>query len=241
MSQKLNINLEVSKKMNELKLSVVLKQQLRLSQEIFSYGLVGEEALLDLLISRRIITKVNISCLDGTLFQTLYSSNFHVIQQGLKNYFPHGLIEFESSFDLDYRNLQDLLQNYRYEEADRLTQKKLCKLVGLDDINKRDWLYFTDVPMIPADDLLMIDLLWRIYSREKFGFSKQRQIWLANNCNWNRLWQSIGWTSKNQPLRYPNEFNWSLNAPSGHLPLFNQLRGVQVLSALFNHIAWVNL
>nr|YP_010903592.1 hypothetical protein REP92_pgp183 [Hypnea wynnei]WCH56444.1 hypothetical protein [Hypnea wynnei] len=240
MSQKLNSNLEVSKKINELQFSILLKQQLSLVQDIFSYGLVGHEALLELLISRRILTKVNISCLDGTLFQTLYTSDFQVIQQGLRNYFPNGLMEFKSSLDLDYKNLQNLLQNYRYQEADRLTQKKLCNLVGLDDDNKRNWLYFTDISQIPSDDLLMIDLLWRIYSREKFGFSKQRQIWLANNCNWNKLWQNIGWTYKSQPLRYPNEFNWSLNAPHGHLPLFNQLRGVQVLSALFNHKAWTS-
>lgn len=239
MSQKLNINLEVSKRINELQLSVLLKQQLSLIQEIFAYGVVGQEALLELLISRRIIKKVNISCVDGTLFQILYSSDLQVIQQGLRNYFPNGLLEFKSSFDLDYKNLQNLLQNCYYQEADRLTHKTLCNLVGLDD-NQRNWLYFTDIPMIPSDDLLMIDLLWRIYSREKFGFSKQRQIWLTNNCNWNRLWQNIGWTSKKQPLRYPHEFNWSLNAPSGHLPLFNQLRGVQVLYALFNHKAWTN-
>nr|YP_010726296.1 hypothetical protein P8481_pgp101 [Hypnea brasiliensis]WCH55250.1 hypothetical protein [Hypnea brasiliensis]WDY84771.1 hypothetical protein [Hypnea brasiliensis] len=239
MSQKLNINLEVSKRINQLQLSVLLQEQLSLIQEIFSYGIVGQEALLDLLISRRILKKVHISCLDGTLFQILYSSDLLIIQQGLKNYFPNGLLEFKSSFDLDYKNLQKLLQNYDYQEADRLTHKTLCNLVGLEN-DKRNWLYFTDISMIPSDDLLMIDLLWRIYSREKFGFSKQRQIWLANNCNWNRLWQNIGWTFKNQPLRYPNEFNWSLNAPSGHLPLFNQLRGVQVLSALFNHKAWTN-
>nr|YP_010902997.1 hypothetical protein P4C74_pgp182 [Hypnea pseudomusciformis]WCH55051.1 hypothetical protein [Hypnea pseudomusciformis]WCH56644.1 hypothetical protein [Hypnea pseudomusciformis] len=240
MSQKLNSNLEVSKQINKLELNNSLKQQLSLMQEIFSRGLIGQEALLDLLIRRRILTNVNISCLDGALFQILYSSKFHIIQQGLRNYFPNGLIELEPSFDLDYKNLQVLLQNYRYQDADRLTQKKLCKLVGLDDHNKRDWLYFTDIPMIPSDDLLMIDLLWRVYSREKFGFSKQRQIWLANNCNWNRLWQNIGWTYNSQPLRYPNEFNWTLSAPSGHLPLFNQLRGVQVLSALFHHAAWMN-
>nr|WCH56045.1 hypothetical protein [Calliblepharis sp.] len=238
MSQKLHNNLKVSEKIIQLQDDISPNQQLFLVNQIFDNNILGQEALLELLIKRRIIKQFDASCLDGILFQVLIRSEFEIIQQGLKNYFPNGLIKFNLAFDLDYQNLQKLLQQQHYQEADRLTQLKLCKLVGLTGNEKRDWLYFTDISLIPSDDLLIIDLLWQIYSREQFGFSKQRQIWLANNCNWEKFWQKIGWTSDNQHLRYPNEFNWSLNAPNGHLPLFNQLRGVQVLSALFNHKAW---
>nr|WCH56244.1 hypothetical protein [Hypnea sp.] len=238
MSQKLYNNSEVSEKINQLQTDISPRQQSSLIRQIFDNNILGQEALLELLIDRRIIKEVDISCLDGILFQVLISSEFGIIQQGLENYFTHGLIKFNSSLHLDYQNLQTLLQKQQYQEADRLTQVKLCKLVGLNNKAKRDWLYFTDISLIPSDDLLIIDLLWRIYSLEKFGFSKQRQIWLANDCNWSKLWYKIGWSSKSQPLRYPNDFIWSLNAPQGHLPLFNQLRGVQVLLALFNHVAW---
>ena len=77
-----------------------------------------------------------------------------------------------------------------------------------------------------------------MYSRGKFGFSIQRKIWLTHQCKWNLFWQTIGWTKQDIPCRYPTEFIWTIDAPKGHLPLFNQLRGVQVLSALFNHIVW---
>ena len=91
---------------------------------------------------------------------------------------------------------------------------------------------------MPSEDLIVIDSLWQAYSRHKFGFSKQRQIWLSTNCDWEKFWDQIGWKNNGIARRYPNEFLWDVNAPSGHLPLFNQLRGVQVLSALFNHIVW---
>ena len=38
--------------------------------------------------------------------------------------------------------------------------------------------------------------------------------------------------------RYPNEFIWSLDAPRGHLPLSNQLRGNKTMQAIFSHPAW---
>ena len=37
--------------------------------------------------------------------------------------------------------------------------------------------------------------------------------------------------------RYPGSFTWSLEAPEGHLPLVNQLRGVRLMDALLSHPA----
>nr|YP_010952330.1 conserved hypothetical plastid protein [Gloiopeltis furcata]WMP13999.1 conserved hypothetical plastid protein [Gloiopeltis furcata] len=139
---------------------------------------------------------------------------------------------------MDYKPLQKLLISKHYRQADRLTQIYLCQLAGLDEDSKRNWLYFTDIQSLPSEDLATIDMLWRLYSRNKFGFSRQRKIWLSNNCNWEKLWSRIGWKNEGVACRYPDEFMWSIDAPQGHLPLFNQLRGVQVLSALFDHTVW---
>ena len=218
MTKQSNNNLTVSDKILKLHNSLSKKQQLLLVQQIVLEEINGEQALLDLLINRRVIDKLDVSYLDSIIFEALNNSRMEQIQQGLKNYFPNGLISFESSLSIDYQPLQNLLINHNFQEADRLTQVYLCKLVGLDQNSKRDWLYFTDISLLPSDDLYIIDKLWSIYSRYKFGFSKQRQIWLANNCNWEKLWIQIGWKSQGIPRRYPGEFIWTINAPSGHLP-----------------------
>ncbi|MEM1310560.1 MAG: GUN4 domain-containing protein, partial [Cyanobacteria bacterium P01_H01_bin.153] len=72
----------------------------------------------------------------------------------------------------------------------------------------------------------------------KFGFAKQREIWLGVAKDWERFWPKIAWKTGKIWTRYPGEFSWNLQAPAGHLPLTNQLRGVRVMDALMNHPAW---
>nr|YP_010903992.1 hypothetical protein REQ00_pgp182 [Caulacanthus ustulatus]WCH57243.1 hypothetical protein [Caulacanthus ustulatus] len=238
MDQKLGNHLLILDKIVELQNSISQSQQVSLVQQIFLNGFEGQEALLELLVKRRNIQQLPFNSLDGILFERLYNSELNSIQQSLKSYFPNGLIQFNSHCNVDYKRLQTLLIQKQYQKADSLTQLSLCKLVGLGNNSNRNWLYFTDISLIPSSDLKTIDLLWRLYSMEKFGFSIQRQIWLANNCDWEKLWTRIGWKRDGIACRYPSEFIWSINAPKGHLPLFNQLRGVQVLSSLFNHTFW---
>lgn len=231
-------HLIILEKTKKLQKKASERQLLMLVQDLISEGYNGEKALLELLIDRRIVNNLNISYLDSIIFELIFNSTSSDIQQELKNYFPAGLVDLPSNLMLDYQPLQNLLMIHNYQEADQLTQQKLCQLAGLDITNQRNWLYFTDITLLPSNELYNIDLLWRVYSRYKFGFSKQRQIWLSNNCNWEKFWHQIGWKLDGVPRKYPNDFLWNINAPNGHLPLFNQLRGVQVLLALFNHIAW---
>ena len=198
----------------------------------------SEDILVDLLVQKCIINKESPTNLDGIIFEILRSTKKKSIISKLDNYFQDGLIQLSSSLKINYQPLQRLLMLQSFQEADKLTQVCLCQLVGLKEDNKRNWLYFTDVSMLPAEDLYAIDMLWRLYSRGKFGFSIQRKIWQSNNYDWEKLWDQIGWKDKGLPRRYPNDFVWNIEAPEGHLPLFNQLRGVQVLSALFTHSMW---
>nr|QOS04494.1 hypothetical protein [Sarcopeltis skottsbergii] len=231
-------NFRIANKIIKLQNSVSIKQQLQLVKQISITYVRGEEELLDLLVQRRIIQKLDFSSLDSILFEVLSKSTSEKIQYSLCNYFSNGIVQLKSSLNVDYQPLQNLLMVYDYKEADKLTQLQLCKLAGLDRSSTRNWLYFTDVALLPSDDLFTIDLLWRMYSRDKFGFSRQRNIWLKNSADWEKLWLQIGWTDKGIARRYPDEFIWDINAPHGHLPLFNQLRGVQVISALFSHVVW---
>lgn len=212
-------------------------QQSQIVQKMISQG--SENLLLDLLVNRRILKKEQPAYLDGIIFEALGKSTNQYTINKLNGYFCDGLIDLNSFLKLDYQPLQELLMNQNFKEADKLTQIQLCQLAGLD-VNQRKWLYFTDISNVPADDLFTVDMLWRLYSRGKFGFSVQRKIWLSNNCNWEKLWNGIGWKKEGMHCRYPDDFMWTIEAPKGHLPLFNQLRGVQVLSAVFNHIAWTS-
>lgn len=225
-------------KIEELPLINSLKQQMELVDNILREGITGEEALLNFLVKRLKREKLEPSYLDGFIFQTLKKSDLVVIQQPLNFNFSSGIIEFNSELTLEYGYLQELLIAQNFQEADKVTQSYLCNLAGLtfQDSKKRNWLYFTDIIKIPVNDLNIIDLLWRIYSGGKFGFSVQKKIWYSYNFNWEKFWHKIGWKKAGIACRYPSEFIWTLNAPDGHLPLFNQLRGVQSLNALFNRI-----
>ena len=52
------------------------------------------------------------------------------------------------------------------------------------------------------------------------------------NGRYDLLWPRIGWKREGIWTRYPGSFTWSLEAPEGHMPLVNQLRGVRLMDAL---------
>ena len=198
----------------------------------------SEDMLVDLLVQKCIFNKELPNDLDGIIFEILRDTKKESVLNKLDNYFQDGLIQLNPSLKINYQPLQKLLMLQDFQEADKWTHLCFCQLANLSRDSERNWLYFTDVFMLPSEDLSTIDKLWRLYSRGKFGFSIQRKIWLSNDYDWEKLWEQIGWKDKGSPRRYPNDFVWSVEAPEGHLPLFNQLRGVQVLSALFSHNMW---
>lgn len=141
----------------------------------------------------------------------------------------------------EYQELELLLSQQDFLAADRLTSLKMCESAGTalpTPASLRGWLYFTEVRQISSSSLLTIDDLWLNYSGGKFGYSVQRKLWLGVNQNWDKLWENIGWKKSGSFMRYPNEFIWSVEAPKGHLPLSNQIRGNKTLLAIFSHPAW---
>nr|YP_010336732.1 hypothetical protein MW559_pgp154 [Stylonema alsidii]UNJ15138.1 hypothetical protein [Stylonema alsidii] len=212
--------------------------QMEIIKSIQEIGTLGVKTLANLLYEHKM--NQSISPLDGFIYEELLQIQDKEIQNFLTDNFPSGLIPLQSEKSIDYSYLQKLLQNKNFLEADILTQKKLCELASVD-LNTRNWLYFTDISNLPVTDLKTIDTLWRIHSRNRFGFSIQQQIWTNVQGNKDKLFQKIGWIVDNNLCRYPQEFIWDLNAPKGHLPLFNQLRGTQALIYLLSHNAWQSL
>jgi len=155
----------------------------------------------------------------------------------LKNFFEkkqNGWFDAPSSLEIDYGILQENLLEESFQEADSFTSAMLRKLAG-PEAESRGYVYFSEVNSIPSIDLLTIDRLWIAYSQGRFGFSRQASLLKALEGRYDRLWQRIGWKQDGIWTRYPGSFDWSINAPEGHMPLINQLRGVRLMDALLNH------
>ncbi len=84
-------------------------------------------------------------------------------------------------------------------------------------------------------DLITLDRLWKAYSQGRFGFTVQSRLLKALDGRYDKLWPRIGWKKEGVWTRYPTSFDWSMEAPEGHMPLINQLRGVRLMDAILNH------
>jgi GUN4-like/ARM-like repeat domain, GUN4-N terminal len=173
----------------------------------------------------------------GKAYQMLDRAGTPQTEAFLQTHFPQGIVPLDSEQNIDYTALARSLREQDFQQADLLTLEKLCELAGEAAI-QRKWLYFSEVERFPATDLRTLDTLWFVHSEGKFGFSVQREIWLAQGKDFSKVWSKIGWRTGNNWTRYPNEFTWNLSAPRGHLPLSNQLRGVRVIASLLSHPAW---
>ena len=137
-----------------------------------------------------------------------------------------------------YKVLQNLLAAGKWQQADEETREILLKIVA----RQGRWLQKKDILKLPAEDLRIIDWLWVKYSKGKFGFSTQGQIWqeclsqkrgqlckdlYQNFCDrlgW-RLWED----SDDREIKYnigrADAIPLDLRAPDGNLPNLCALGG----------------
>jgi hypothetical protein len=211
------------------------KNQLPLISKLETFGESGWEVLKEFLQSHKEAVSPNLAV--GKAYQALYSIDNEAIQIFLANHFPNGVVPLASDRNIDYTTLQQALVQQKFELADNLTREKLCELAG-DGAIQRKWIYFTEVTGFPSEDLNTVNALWWVHSQGRFGFSVQRKLWLGTGRDFVKLWPKIGWKDGNSWTKYPRGFIWDLNAPIGHLPLLNQLRGVRVADSIFTHPVW---
>jgi hypothetical protein len=168
-------------------------------------------------------------------YQQLHQTG--LLTDALKTLFPQGIVPLQSTNGVDYQPLQQLLVAQDWLEADKLHNLKFCEAAGAGAL-ARKWIYFTEVNLVSIADLRTLNALWMAHSQGRFGYSVQREVWLSLGQKWEKFWPKINWKDGNSWTRYPGGFDWSLAAPLGHLPLSNQLRGIQVMKAIMNHPAW---
>ena len=65
----------------------------------------------------------------------------------------------------------------------------------------------------------------------------EKTVYIRLRWRWEQLWPQIGWKNEGSWTRYPGAFTWSHDAPEGHMPLVNQLRGVRLMDAYLRHPA----
>ena len=141
-----------------------------------------------------------------------------------------------SGANINYEELQLKLLEQNFEDADRLTSSYLRKLAGKLAEN-RGYVFYSEVNKMSGTDLQTIDRLWGIYSNGRFGFSIQAKVLKSVEKKYELLWPKIGWKKDGYWTRYPGSFSWSIDAPEGHMPLINQLRGVRLMDSILRHPA----
>lgn len=131
-----------------------------------------------------------------------------------------------------------------FKSADQFTRDNLIVISGAADAG-RNFVYWTEVGIIPAVDLATMERLWLQFSEGKFGYSVQRRIWEVNDGNFDNFIRQVGWTKMDNGIERKlkwfgaSEFIYDLDkAPKGHLPLTSALRGTQLLKQLMEHPVW---
>ena len=132
---------------------------------------------------------------------------------------------------IDYTNLQTLLAQKKWLEADRQTKKAINNVFEtIKRKNDTSYIELTTLADRSCNDISTIDFLWRKFSGDRFGFSLQQNLWnnLHQNGNFSiTVWRSfateIGWkkgdinNSEGYILYEQLNFN-PQTAPQGHLP-----------------------
>ena len=124
----------------------------------------------------------------------------------------------------EYKGLERLLLDGKWEEADHKTADIMWNLAGKwqeRSLQKEDY------KKLSCDNLRDIDHLWTKYSNQHFGFSIQRRIFQSNDVNSDvgKFISHVGWgrVDENKEkgqlvfLFYPIT-NFSLSSPEGQLP-----------------------
>jgi hypothetical protein len=201
-----------------------------------------------------------------------FNKNTQIITTTTVESVHHGLIELlaKSSQDNDLLSqvrkflkehyiakLDKLLENKKWEEADRLTSKLLLNLGDIARREQQDYLYLEDVKNFNCDELRKIDNSWFNHSDGRFGFRVQKQIWLdtgnktGNKEEYNykaykKFLTRVGWVSNEGSgtvisydmiiQRIDEDYK---KAPSGSIPTVTKKEGISIPTRI--GVGWVSL
>ncbi|WP_413163076.1 GUN4 domain-containing protein [Capilliphycus salinus ALCB114379] len=130
----------------------------------------------------------------------------------------------------DYERLSKMLAARAFEKADRQTYRIMLMVLRKypDRLSKSVYLTEDDIANFPCEDLLRIDEVWHQYTRGKFSFRTQQQIWMnlqqsqvSKTLNFSKFFedfaQQVNWKVA-QGWKSYEELTFDLQAKPGHLP-----------------------
>jgi hypothetical protein len=97
-----------------------------------------------------------------------------------------------SARGIDYSELEELLKQQKWKEADGVTFKGMLEVANR---SSEGWLRVEDIDNFPCEDLQTIDGLWVDNSKGRFGFSVQAKIYrkLGGTQEYNeKVWKAFG-------------------------------------------------
>ncbi|BAY34948.1 WD40 domain-containing protein (plasmid) [Nostoc carneum NIES-2107] len=139
---------------------------------------------------------------------------------------------FHNKFGIDYSNLQLLLSEKNWQQADRETTKIIFTIASQQITNlnfelpmmNQILLSSNSITNFPCEDLRIIDKLWLNYSNLRFGFSIQTCIWQRAsqtaedvNLKCKDFTEHVAWIVNGKWLK-DEQIIYGLDAPLGHLP-----------------------
>ncbi|MEO0967715.1 MAG: SAV_2336 N-terminal domain-related protein [Cyanobacteria bacterium J06639_18] len=132
--------------------------------------------------------------------------------------------ELFSAVGVDYSRLRDLLEAQKWKEANALMVSLMLQVAGQEN---KGYLEAEDIKKFPCEDLRTINQLWLRNSKERFGFSVQKNIYgrknQYNQQNWIRFGNRVGWLRNDEWIDDEADFTFSPYAPKGHLPIWVSL------------------
>lgn len=117
-------------------------------------------------------------------------------------------------------DLEHLLEKQEWQAADQVTHSLLLQTAGQQ---QEDYLTPLALAQIPCNLLHQVDYRWQNASQGAFGFSQQYAIYTQiARSDPHRFCQQVGWLMVSfRPLaffKFYEFLNFSLEAPTGHLP-----------------------
>ncbi|HEY9879236.1 MAG TPA: GUN4 domain-containing protein [Leptolyngbyaceae cyanobacterium] len=142
--------------------------------------------------------------------------------------------DVRSAVGVDYTRLREVLWQQEWAEADRETERALLKAFNLNQQSGPPAQPLDDVRIIdretlvqlPRQDLITIDRLWNLHSKNHFGFTVQAQIYEDLGRQPREFLNTVGWpvgvglgnARLFRATRPYSELQFNLDAPPGHLP-----------------------
>ncbi len=138
----------------------------------------------------------------------------------LQQYLNEVVVEEEK--EKKYGRLRELLAAEKWKEADQETEAIMLKL---SNGGKPSFIHGKYLEKISCEDFEAIDQLWVEYSNGHFGFSVQKRIWQEVGGKPYDIQEYDSFSKAGDKFDHRVRWNWddfqfSLDAPPGHLPSF---------------------